>query len=268
MSSNHPQEGEAPPSTRGYLLVGGLMLALTLAAFFAVTTHGLVRAILVPSLLVLAAVQVALQVVLFMHLNVSRRVFAGFFAAGAGLAIVIAGSVLAILTDTQKNAPVMAATTMVAPSTTPAPSAPAPAKTSSTPATHKAPSTHKTPVPSKPTSSTPPAKVSTQPKPSSHTASSSVSPAVIKAAVQIVSARCLVCHTIAGLQPQGTIGPDLNQVMAGKINLVPGGQPTNPAWLAKWLADPPKVWSGAIMPDLGLTSSQVKTLIAYLGTLH
>lgn len=242
------------------------MLALTLAAFFAVTTHGIVRAVLVPALLVLAAVQVGLQAILFMHLNVSRRMFAGFFAAGAALAVVMAGSLLAILTDTQQNAPVVAAQSVTA--TSPAPKASSPPRRQHSQPSSSRPPSSTTSTPPKSGKRAPVSKASSAPRTSGTTSSSGVSPTVIKAAVQIVSAHCLVCHTIAGLQPKGTIGPDLNQVMAGKANLVPGGQPTNPAWLAKWLANPPQVWSGAIMPDLGLSSSQVKTLVAYLGTLH
>lgn len=79
---------------------------------------------------------------------------------------------------------------------------------------------------------------------------------------QIALNTCESCHKINGTG--GSIGPDLNQVLAGQINLVPGGQPTNDAWLARWIADPSAVWSGAKMPNLGLTSQQIQSVIVYL----
>jgi cytochrome c2 len=78
----------------------------------------------------------------------------------------------------------------------------------------------------------------------------------------IVTTTCEACHTVNG--SGGVIGPDLNQVLAGKINLVPGGKPTNQKWLVEWISDPPAVWSGAKMPNLGLQPQQVQAVVDYL----
>jgi heme/copper-type cytochrome/quinol oxidase subunit 4/cytochrome c551/c552 len=102
------------------------------------------------------------------------------------------------------------------------------------------------------TSYTPP---STQSKPLSHAQ-------LVALGEQIVSQQCVSCHTVNG--KGGTIGPNLNQVMAGQVNVVPGGQPTNAAWLARWIADPAGVWKGATMPNLNLSPEQVQGVVAYL----
>lgn len=85
---------------------------------------------------------------------------------------------------------------------------------------------------------------------------------MVVAGQKIVTSECVACHTVNG--KGGTIGPNLNQVMAGKINLVPGGKPTSVAWLTTWIANPPGVWSHALMPNLGLNSQQVQSVVKYL----
>lgn len=67
---------------------------------------------------------------------------------------------------------------------------------------------------------------------------------------------CYGCHTVGKL---GTpIGPDLSRV-GGKYSL---------AYLERWLHDPASLRPGAHMPVLELSEAQVKTLAAYLSTLH
>ena len=78
----------------------------------------------------------------------------------------------------------------------------------------------------------------------------------------IVTTTCESCHTVNGVGAH--IGPDLNQVLAGKLNVVPGGQPTNAKWLTQWISDPQAVWSSATMPNLGLQPQQVQGVVMYL----
>jgi mono/diheme cytochrome c family protein len=82
----------------------------------------------------------------------------------------------------------------------------------------------------------------------------------------IITAQCQACHIIGGKGQ--TIGPDLDKVMAGQTvaHMVPGGQPTNAAWLTRWIANPSAVWPQATMPNLGLTTTQVKAVVTYLLT--
>lgn len=79
---------------------------------------------------------------------------------------------------------------------------------------------------------------------------------------KIVTSQCEACHTVNG--HGGVIGPNMNAVLAGQLNLVPGGKPTSTAWLLTWIADPPGVWSKALMPNLGLTPQQVQGVVDYL----
>ncbi len=82
---------------------------------------------------------------------------------------------------------------------------------------------------------------------------------------QIVTQTCVSCHIINGTG--GTIGPNLNQVFAGKVSaslLAPTSDPNNPTWLAQWIADPANVWSGAKMPNLGLSAPQIQGVVMYL----
>lgn len=81
---------------------------------------------------------------------------------------------------------------------------------------------------------------------------------------QIVTKQCEACHMVNGKGQ--TIGPNLNSVLAGSVNLVPGGKPTDSAWLTKWISDPQAVWSSATMPNLGLTPQQVSSVVLYLTT--
>lgn len=110
-------------------------------------------------------------------------------------------------------------------------------------------------TPTAPPSSTSSAKSSSTTKPLS-------SAQLITLGQTILTQKCEACHKLNGTG--GTIGPDLNLVLAGKVNLVPGGQPTNTAWLTKWITNPQAVWPQALMPDLQLTAQQVQGVVAYL----
>jgi heme/copper-type cytochrome/quinol oxidase subunit 4/cytochrome c2 len=80
---------------------------------------------------------------------------------------------------------------------------------------------------------------------------------------RVVTTTCISCHTVNGTGAPGP-GPDLNKVLAGQLNLVPGGHPTETSWLLQWIADPQAVWSSALMPNLGLSSQQVQAAVDYL----
>src|SRR5262249_28443442 len=61
---------------------------------------------------------------------------------------------------------------------------------------------------------------------------------------------CVGCHTVQGVSG-GIIGPDLTHV--GSRQAIAGGMlPNTPENVGRWLADPPGVKPGSIMPDLHL----------------
>jgi len=76
---------------------------------------------------------------------------------------------------------------------------------------------------------------------------------------------CVACHTIQGLSP-GVLGPDLTHFGSRKT-LAAGLLPNTSEHLARWLANPPAVKPGALMPKLPLSEAQIAALVAYLGSL-
>jgi cytochrome c2 len=104
----------------------------------------------------------------------------------------------------------------------------------------------------------PPPSPGTTPPPSGSTGSA--------AALTIIQQRCETCHKLWGAG--ATIGPDLNQVFAGTVNVVPGGKPLDPTWLAGWITDPQKYMSSAIMPGGLVTGSQLTQVVNYLEGIH
>ena len=81
------------------------------------------------------------------------------------------------------------------------------------------------------------------------------------------SEACSDCHTIRGTPARGDIGPDLTHV-ASRTTLAAGTIPNTPAELGEWVSDPQHVKPGNKMPGLELSSAQVRSLVAYLGSLR
>jgi cytochrome c oxidase subunit 2 len=81
-----------------------------------------------------------------------------------------------------------------------------------------------------------------------------------------LSEPCADCHTIRGTSADAKIGPDLTHV-ASRETLAANTIPNDPADLAEWIADPQHVKPGSLMPDVKLTSEELRALVAYLGTL-
>lgn len=77
---------------------------------------------------------------------------------------------------------------------------------------------------------------------------------------------CSNCHAIAGTAANANIGPDLTHI-ASRQTIGSGVLDNTPENLTAWLSDPQKIKPGVLMPNLGLSSQQVKELVAYLETL-
>lgn len=80
------------------------------------------------------------------------------------------------------------------------------------------------------------------------------------------SSTCANCHTIAGTDADGRVGPDLTHI-AGRETLGAGVLENTPDTLATWLKDPQAVKPGVKMPDFKLSDGDVQQLVAYLETL-
>ncbi|HCP62026.1 MAG TPA: cytochrome c oxidase subunit II [Actinobacteria bacterium] len=77
---------------------------------------------------------------------------------------------------------------------------------------------------------------------------------------------CVGCHTIHGVS-EGKIGPNLTHF--GSRTTFAGAILRNtPANIAAWLRDPSAVKPGVDMPNLGLSPTEVRELVAYLESLQ
>ena len=81
---------------------------------------------------------------------------------------------------------------------------------------------------------------------------------------------CIGCHTLRGTNAAGTIGPDLTHI-GGRGTIAAGILDNTPENLTAWLRNPPRQKPGVIMPpaaDLGLSSEEIASLVAYLSGLE
>ncbi len=77
---------------------------------------------------------------------------------------------------------------------------------------------------------------------------------------------CVNCHAISGTGAQARVAPDLTHV-ASRQTLAAGLLQNTPANLTSWLADPQALKPGSFMPNLQLSASDVRALVAYMETL-
>jgi cytochrome c oxidase subunit 2 len=77
---------------------------------------------------------------------------------------------------------------------------------------------------------------------------------------------CAGCHTIAGTQANGTLGPDLTDI-AARRDLGAGTVTNDPENLARWITNAPSLKPGALMPPITMTGSEVESIVAYLESL-
>jgi len=75
---------------------------------------------------------------------------------------------------------------------------------------------------------------------------------------------CAGCHTIDGTAAHGQVGPNLTHIASSPQ--IAGVLENTPDNLKKWLANPPGVKPGTIMPNLGLSPGDIDNLVAFLET--
>jgi cytochrome c oxidase subunit 2 len=78
---------------------------------------------------------------------------------------------------------------------------------------------------------------------------------------------CVYCHTIAGTNASGKVGPDLTHLASR--GFVGAGVATNaPGNLAGWIVDPQHMKPGNLMPGTDLTGPELQDLLGYLESLR
>jgi cytochrome c oxidase subunit 2 len=82
----------------------------------------------------------------------------------------------------------------------------------------------------------------------------------------LMSGACIGCHTIEGTKAQGKVGPNLTH-FATRRTFAGASQENNRENLARWLADPPALKPGTLMPNLHLAPDQIDALVTFLESL-
>ncbi|HEX9495866.1 MAG TPA: cytochrome c oxidase subunit II [Candidatus Limnocylindria bacterium] len=93
-------------------------------------------------------------------------------------------------------------------------------------------------------------------------------PAVAKGKQLFTTLACAGCHTIQGLTG-GKVGPDLSHEASKKTPIAGvAGLDVTEANLKKWIANPPAVKPGTLMPNLGLDQPTIDALVQFILTLR
>jgi cytochrome c oxidase subunit II len=82
-----------------------------------------------------------------------------------------------------------------------------------------------------------------------------------------LNSTCAYCHTVAGTQATGKLGPNLTH-LASRQTLAAASVPNNRGNLGGWIIDPQHIKPGNLMPPTSLTGSDLQALLAYLATLE
>ncbi|MBE1874886.1 cytochrome c oxidase subunit II [Myceligenerans pegani] len=82
-----------------------------------------------------------------------------------------------------------------------------------------------------------------------------------------MSSSCVYCHTIAGTEARGTLGPDLTH-LASRQMIGAGVLPNDRESLARWITGPQDVKPGNAMPGTDLSEDELDALITYLESLE
>jgi cytochrome c oxidase subunit 2 len=78
---------------------------------------------------------------------------------------------------------------------------------------------------------------------------------------------CAGCHTIAGTQAQGVLGPDLSD-LGERRTLGAGAAVNNPTNLARWITNAPSLKQGVLMPEVALSAAETRAIVTYLESLR
>lgn len=78
---------------------------------------------------------------------------------------------------------------------------------------------------------------------------------------------CAACHAVTGTEMLGRVGPDLTHVAARPV-IAAGALENTPENLARWIRHAPDVKEGSRMPEIPLDDADLRSVVAYLETLH
>jgi len=78
---------------------------------------------------------------------------------------------------------------------------------------------------------------------------------------------CVYCHTIAGTNASGTIGPDLTH-FGSRLAIGAATIPNTRGYLGGWILDPQHLKPGNKMPGTDLSGAELQVLIDYLESLR
>ena len=81
-----------------------------------------------------------------------------------------------------------------------------------------------------------------------------------------LSSGCPLCHTIAGTDARGTIGPTLSHI-AARSTIAAGTLPNTRDNLMSWIVNPSVIKPGTHMPTIPLKPAELEAVVAYLETL-
>ena len=89
----------------------------------------------------------------------------------------------------------------------------------------------------------------------------------VKRGKRLVSAYgCPSCHEVRGLDPNGLVGPPLNQIASRSY--IAGHFANHEIWMTQWLEQPQRLKPGTAMPDLNVPRRDALDMAAYLATLR
>ncbi len=77
---------------------------------------------------------------------------------------------------------------------------------------------------------------------------------------------CAGCHTVAGTQAQGHVGPALTN-FGSRRSIGAGAVANTPSNLSRWIVNAQRYKPGARMPPLSISPAEVSSIVAYLESL-
>lgn len=89
---------------------------------------------------------------------------------------------------------------------------------------------------------------------------------VARGAQAFMDRACFACHSIAGTDARGTVGPNLT-LFGTRTSVGAGLLENTPENLAAWIRNPQAVKPGNQMPVLGVPEEDIQAIVAYLHSL-